>query len=363
MGEAGRISLVLYEENFKEQLMAFQLPPEQAEFTALPSETLDAALSDPDKLAVVIAVDSQAAGFFILHTGKRIAEFYKDYQGAVLVRAFLVDYACQGRGIAKAAMALLPAFVRIHLPAVHEIVLTVNERNLAAGHLYLGAGFRDHGLRRTGSKGPQKILQYDLSLPQENPDEDILLRERLTGIFSRNRLLMDIFRRARFMEPFPYYIGAGCLVQTVWNELTGRAPEYGIGDIDLIYFDPEDLSFAAEDQLIAKGRECFSGIPIPVDIKNQARVHLWYEERFGVRLQPYPSLEAAIDSWPTTVTALGARLDGNGEWHIYAPFGLKDLFSLTLRPNKVLISEEIYRSKTLKWQKKWPELQIMPWED
>lgn len=57
MGEDGRISLVLYEENFKEQLMAFQLPPEQAGFTALPSETLADALSDPDKLAVVIAED------------------------------------------------------------------------------------------------------------------------------------------------------------------------------------------------------------------------------------------------------------------------------------------------------------------
>ncbi|MNP62011.1 hypothetical protein D3C76_1572500 [compost metagenome] len=100
-----------------------------------------------------------------------------------------------------------------------------------------------------------------------------------------------------------------------------------------------------------------------MDIKNQARVHLWYEDRFGVKLQPYPSLEAAIDSWPTTVTSLGARLDGSGDWHIYAPFGLKDLFNLTLRPNKVLITEEIYEGKTLKWQTKWPELQIIPWAE
>ncbi|MEK5448262.1 GNAT family N-acetyltransferase [Paenibacillus sp. FSL R7-0331] len=163
MTDGLRISLQLYEDKFHEQLLAFQLPPEQAEFTALPAESLSEALRAPDKLAVVIAEAELAAGFFILHTGGRIAEFYSNYSEAVLVRAFLVDSACQGRGIAKAAMALLPAFVCNHLPQVREIVLTVNERNLAALALYLHSGFCDHGLRRTGGKGPQRILQYALN--------------------------------------------------------------------------------------------------------------------------------------------------------------------------------------------------------
>ncbi|MNC63892.1 hypothetical protein D3C75_1140520 [compost metagenome] len=115
--------------------------------------------------------------------------------------------------------------------------------------------------------------------------------------------------------------------------------------------------------MIAKGRELFSGITIPVDLKNQARVHLWYRDKFGIELQPYVSLEAAIDSWPTTVTSLGARLAADGEWQIYAPFGLQDLFHLTLRPNKALISEEIYIAKTQKWLSKWPELTVVPWID
>ncbi|MBY0014255.1 nucleotidyltransferase family protein [Paenibacillus typhae] len=190
-----------------------------------------------------------------------------------------------------------------------------------------------------------------------------LYLERLTGMFSESPLLMDVFRRARFLEPLPYYVGAGYLVQTVWNQLTGRPAEYGISDIDLVYFDPADLSFEAESEQIAEGRKQFNGVPVPLDIKNQARVHLWYENKFGIRLQPYSSLEAAIDSWPTTVTSLGARLEPSGEWRIYAPFGLADLYSLTVRPNKALISEAVYRSKTEKWHSKWPELQIIPWED
>lgn len=78
---------------------------------------------------------------------------------------------------------------------------------------------------------------------------------RLTELFTRNTLLMDIFKRAQGLAPFSYYIGAGCLVQTVWNELTGRAPGYGISDIDIIYYDAADLSYAAEDAMVAKGRE------------------------------------------------------------------------------------------------------------
>ncbi|MEK4517962.1 nucleotidyltransferase family protein [Paenibacillus sp. FSL H8-0122] len=187
------------------------------------------------------------------------------------------------------------------------------------------------------------------------------MHNRLTELFTRDTLLMDIFKRAQGLAPFPYYIGAGCLVQTVWNELTGRTPGYGISDIDIIYYDTSDLSYAAEDEVIKKGKEIFEGIAIPVDLKNQARVHLWYPQKFGVEISPYLSLEAAIDSWPTTVTSLGAKLELNGEWKIYAPFGLVDLFQLVLRPNKALITEEVYRTKTQKWKRKWPELTVVPW--
>ncbi|MDF9850163.1 MULTISPECIES: nucleotidyltransferase family protein [unclassified Paenibacillus] len=209
----------------------------------------------------------------------------------------------------------------------------------------------------SGKRGEQ------MNVKREHVKKEDLYLERLTGLFAESSLLMDVFRRARFLEPLPYYVGAGCLVQTVWNQLTGRPAEYGISDIDLVYFDPADLSFEAESEQIAEGRRQFNGVPVPLDIKNQARVHLWYEDKFGIRLQPYSSLEAAIDSWPTSVTSLGARLEPSGEWRIYAPFGLADLYSLTIRPNKALISEAVYRSKAGKWHSKWPELQIIPWED
>ncbi|KWX84897.1 hypothetical protein AMQ83_27880 [Paenibacillus riograndensis] len=165
MNSAGQISLRLYEEKYKEDLLAFELPPEQAEFTGLPEETLSEAVANPGKTAVVIVQEEQAVGFFVLHRGEGIADFYPNTTGAILLRAFLINYASQGQGIAKAALLLLPDFIRTHFPWVREIVLAVNERNIAAASLYSRAGFLDKGLRRSGGKGPQKVLQYGLDKP------------------------------------------------------------------------------------------------------------------------------------------------------------------------------------------------------
>jgi RimJ/RimL family protein N-acetyltransferase len=196
-----RISLFMYEkrheERFKAQLLNFQLPAEQAEFTGLPEQTLQDVCEDAGKRGVVIAQGDRAVGFFVLHTGEGIADFFQDYSSAVLLRAFLMDYASQGQGFAKAAMVLLPDFVRSHYPEAQQIVLAVNERNLPAAQLYARAGFKDNGLRRSGSKGPQLILQYELPVAPvaaSSMNEREELRDRLTGIFSRSTLLMDIFQ-------------------------------------------------------------------------------------------------------------------------------------------------------------------------
>lgn len=358
------ISLFLYEEKYKESLLAFQLPAEQEAFTGLPLDTLEPALNDTDKFAVVIVDREEAVGFFILHTGEAIADFYSEYSGAMLLRAFLINYSSQGKGYAKAALSLLPEFMRSYFPAIDEVVLAVNEKNIAADRLYSQAGFEDHGLRRMGKKGMQKILQYSVV---KGPDsarspQDDEFHKRLINTLSQSAMLNSLFLSAQRLGPHPYYIGAGCLVQTVWNELTGRPLNYGISDIDIIYFDDNDLSYAAENEVVERGKSLFSHLPIPVDIKNQARVHLWYADKFGLDLHPYTSLEDAINTWPTTATCLGARMNPeDNSWEVYSPYGLEDLFGLVVRPNKVLINEGIYNSKVQKWIEKWPELHVVPW--
>ena len=181
----------------------------------------------------------------------------------------------------------------------------------------------------------------------------------LHAILKQNEALYRVIEKSEELNLPEYYIGAGCIAQTVWNHQNGNLPMFGVNDIDFVYFDA-DISEGAENAAIQTISGRFADCPISLDIKNQARVHLWYKSHFGYDIPPYGSAEAAINTWPTTATAVGVRLY-KGILQVYAPFGLNDLFSQVVRPNKAQITREIYYKKVDKWQKKWPSLQIIPW--
>ena len=37
------------------------------------------------------------------------------------------------------------------------------------------------------------------------------------------------------------YLGAGCISETIWNNISGMSPQSHIETLDLAYFDPDDL--------------------------------------------------------------------------------------------------------------------------
>src|SRR3954447_2214487 len=190
------------------------------------------------------------------------------------------------------------------------------------------------------------------------------LVEQLDGlrpVLSRNEVLTDVLTRAATLDLPGWYVTAGCLFQTVWNVVTDRPVTSGIKDYDIFYFDATDLSWEAEDAAIKAGQEVFAGLPAEVEIRNEARVHLWYEQKFGVPCPPHESTEAAIDSFAATTCCLGVRLDPGGGWRVYAPHGLSDVFNLVVRPNPVLAPREVYEAKAARWRDEWPELTVLPW--
>lgn len=173
---------------------------------------------------------------------------------------------------------------------------------------------------------------------------------RLKKIVPANPMLarlLDELEEMPELRPFDYYVSAGCITQTVWNVLTGGEPDYCVKDVDIVYFDP-DLSEGKESEMARRIGEKLDWLPMKKDIKNEARVHLWYERRFGFPIEPCRSVEEAIRTWHSTATSIGVRKSGDG-LKLFAPFGLDGLFGLIVRANKVLIGKEVYERKVERW--------------
>jgi len=180
----------------------------------------------------------------------------------------------------------------------------------------------------------------------------------LIGILLQNKTIVDILERALELNLPNWYLGAGAVAQTIWNYKSNLDLNHGIEDYDLVYF-AANLADGEQTDLNMRAKKLFS--EVNVDFVNQATVHLWYKNEFGKEIQPYISTESAINTWPTTSTSIGVTMDSAGSLKIYAPFGLDDLFSLTVRANKILITENIYYYKAKKWKSTWNQLNIIPW--
>jgi hypothetical protein len=169
----------------------------------------------------------------------------------------------------------------------------------------------------------------------------------------------ETIARELFASALPdSWIVSGCLVQTVWNVLTGRAVDYGINDYDIFYFDP-DTSWAAEDAVILKLQHRLAWSGVAIEVRNQARVHLWYPEKHSL---PYPPLAAStegIDRFLTKNTQVGIRRTQHG-YDVYSPNGFDDIAGLIVRPNPGSnFSPANYEAKAARWKNLWPELTVL----
>lgn len=187
--------------------------------------------------------------------------------------------------------------------------------------------------------------------------------QQFSRIVTTNPAVAAILDRAPKLEAPEWYLTAGGLFQTIWNHRAGLPPQTGIRDYDFFYFDRSDLSYEAEDRVITRAAALFEDLGVDVEVRNQARVHLWYEDHFGVPVPPYRSCEDAIDHFVSTTCCYGIRVDPTGETHVYAPYGYTDVFAGVIRPNPLLPMRAVYEAKASRWTSVWPNLTVVPWPD
>lgn len=185
------------------------------------------------------------------------------------------------------------------------------------------------------------------------------LERRLADILRQAPSLMGVMETARDLGLPDWMIFSGAIYQKALNHLTGRDPDYGLKDYDLAYFDGADLTYEAEDAVIRRVAAAFAP-PLDelVEVRNQARVHLWFEAKFNEPYAPLAASAEALSRFTATMFAVGARLEPNGEIAIFAPFGLEDLFAMRLRPNPTRATVGFRRTAEAA-KARWPELVIL----
>lgn len=158
------------------------------------------------------------------------------------------------------------------------------------------------------------------------------------------------------------WLVSGAVFQTVWNTLTGRAPAHGIKDYDIFYFDP-DTSWDAEDVAIKRAAALFADLDASIEVRNQARVHLWYPEKFGAPYAPSRRATDGIDRFLMNCAQVGVARHGKS-YTVYAPHGFADIEKLIIRPNVTAnFRVDLYLAKAERWKSLWPELTILPAEN
>ncbi|RYF77176.1 MAG: nucleotidyltransferase family protein [Comamonadaceae bacterium] len=200
-------------------------------------------------------------------------------------------------------------------------------------------------------------MSEQTSVAQE-PGSAAALARLFVGQALINPANRAILERLPALDVPDAWLVAGCLFQTVWNLRTGRPPMDGIRDYDIFYFDPSDLSPEAEDAVAQRVEAACADLGVTLEVKNQARVHTWYEAHFGAPYSPLTDAMGGIDRFLVEGTCVGlqARADG---LTLYAPDGLAGMMGGVLRPNRRSPDANLYAAKARDYQRRWPWLTVL----
>ncbi|UUX51923.1 nucleotidyltransferase family protein [Nisaea acidiphila] len=179
------------------------------------------------------------------------------------------------------------------------------------------------------------------------------LRERFVALVHENPVNRELLQRLPELGVEDCWVVAGCLFGTVWNALSDRPLTENIRDYDIFYFDPE-TSYEAEDAVIRRGEALFGDLEVEIEIRNQARVPLWYEQRFGVPYPPISESRTGIERFVVAGTCCGISSEGE----VHAPYGFADMFDGILRWNPMNPTPHQFDYKCETYRARWPWLRV-----
>jgi len=182
--------------------------------------------------------------------------------------------------------------------------------------------------------------------------------DELSDILKASPQVMRVLTTVRGLGLPDWRLFSGAVYQTVWNAVTGRDPAYGLKDFDIGYFDP-DTTWDAEDVFIQRTAEAFDEpLRSAVEVRNQARVHLWFEGKFGEPYEALTDTDEALSRFVAPAFGVGVRLEDDDRITVAAPFGLEDIFAMVIRPNPNRPLAKGWDKVVASATARWPELTV-----
>ena len=114
------------------------------------------------------------------------------------------------------------------------------------------------------------------------------------------------------------------------------------------------------DRVIQAVQALTADLGVKVEVKNQARVHLWYRDRFQADYPQLTRTTDGIDRYLVACTCVGIDVRTRG---LYAPHGLDELQRGVLRMNPRFAQPAMFRAKARSYQARWPWLSVVPAEE
>jgi uncharacterized protein len=155
------------------------------------------------------------------------------------------------------------------------------------------------------------------------------------------------------------WIGAGAIRDLVWSGYHGRFDPATVKDVDVAYFDPDDLTMERD---LAAQESLRRLVNLPWEATNQAAVHVWYHQYFGgPPVESFASVHDAVATWPETATCVAVRWSADGIV-VCAPHGLADLLDGVWRVNPIRVTPAISRSRLARQRvrTRWPRIRVVP---
>lgn len=167
---------------------------------------------------------------------------------------------------------------------------------------------------------------------------------------------MKLLKTVQQSDMTDAWLSAGSIRNLIWDHLEGKSEPTPMNDVDVIYYDPDNITKEHEK---AWDAHLTSITPnIPWECKNQARMH----KKHG--FEPATSVAEGMSRWVYKSCAIAARLTDDGEIELMSPFAdwLECTASHKLHATPVMLETNPELPKihyvNKGWDQKWPNLTL-----